>query len=313
MWRTKPEPGGAEQPAQQLHRVRRSAPPQGKENLGGAVSQSPGDEMPLPAQANMAAAGGGAGSMPPPPSSESQLERSLGNALDTQAELKQRTDALEAQLQAEQLRQTLSAAVVENQRLKARLEAMVESREQLLGGIPMSIRASDGGKYAPGLSDSGGSGRPQRGAKSSVDLSRAVSDTDPDTGAVQFRSDMPGRGMDQGMPLSALPRGEGGDGDVRSKVDTALVLTFGAVAASRLPPKRRPRVDPRLLDKLLNGVELPPPPRGSDGRPGHVNTHWGPTAAPGVVPPQFMDPAPRGAADFGDKDVNYKPPFERKR
>jgi hypothetical protein len=269
------------------------------------------------------------------PSTETELGDALGNALETQAELKQRTDALEAQLQAEQLRQTLSAAVVENQRLKARLESMVESRQQLLGGIPLAIRQSDGTKYAPGAGPGGDRGSvPRRGAKSSVDLLRGVSGVDPDTGAVEFRSDMAaaGRGMETGMPLKPLPRGEGGDGHdgeddgdrgerSSARVETAMVLTFGAVAASKLPPKRRPRPDPRLLDKLLNGVELPPPPRGIDARlsGGHVATHWGPTAAPGIAPPQFMDPAPAAysspaAAAAGEpKDVAYRPPFERKR
>ena len=113
-----------------------------------------------------------------------------------------------------------------------------------------------------------------------ADLSKPIT-VDPDTGGVQFESDMP-RGA--GMPLRQLPRPEevdeddgqrqppsrmpsvsqagsdlvwgGADGVARAQaqLDTAMVMTFGAVAASKLPPKRRPRLDPRVLDSLLNGT-----------------------------------------------------------
>ena len=123
----------------------------------------------------------------------------------------------------------------------------------------------------------------------------------------------------------------------QAQLDTAMVMTFGAVAASKLPPKRRPRLDPRVLDSLLNGtacefcrckqlcaantllakyvvsgVDLPPPPTTHDVQPAHVATHWGPTAAPGKVPKQFMEPSgpPPGGAD---QPMVFKAPFERKR
>ena len=119
----------------------------------------------------------------------------------------------------------------------------------------------------------------------------------------------------------------------QAELDTAMVMTFGAVAASKLPPKRRPRLDPRVLDSLLNGtpceqlcaastslravclvsgVDLPPPPTTHDVQPAHVATHWGPTAAPGKVPKQFMEPSgpPPGGAD---QPMVFKAPFERKR
>ena len=129
------------------------------------------------------------------------------------------------------------------------------------------------------------------------------------------------------MPLRPLPRDDEGEGQAwvegadhrgssrstTTTLDTAMVLTFGAVAASKLPPKRRPRPDPRLLDTLLNGVTRPPPPRNIDTRVsgGHVANHYSPTAASGTVP-QFMDPAP-GMTARQPKDVVFKPPFERKR
>ena len=48
--------------------------------------------------------------------------------------------------------------------------------------------------------------------------------------------------------------GAGGVARAQAELDTAMVMTFGAVAASKLPPKRRPRLDPRVLDSLLNGT-----------------------------------------------------------
>ena len=209
------------------------------------------------------------------PNDETELETQLSEALGAQQDLKARTDALEAQLQADQLRQTLSAAVVENQRLKERLEAMSSNRQQLLGGMPLTI-GEDGDKRPSGA----GAARRRSGRGSVADLSKPIT-VDPDTGGVHFESDMP-RGA--GMPLRQLPRPEevdeddgqrqppsrmpsvsqagsdlvwgGADGVARAQaqLDTAMVMTFGAVAASKLPPKRRPRLDPRVLDSLLNGT-----------------------------------------------------------
>ena len=330
-WRMKPEAGSNHVDVQKSTDTRNApshtTPSGGKENSPNAADDMTPSRTHGRSEANggLAARALGAATAV---DTEEGLSGALGDALETQAELQQRTDALEAQLQAEQLRLSLSAAVVENQRLKARLESMVESRQQLLGGIPLKIRTSDGTKFAPGTANAEGVGVPHRGSKSSINLLQNVSGVDPDTGAVEFRSGMTGRGLETGMPMRPLP--SEGQGDVQdsgvgedprgasrsagTRLDTAMVLTFGAVAASKLPPKRRPRPDPRLLDKLLNGVELPPPPRGTDTRVsgGHVADHWGPTAARGTVPPQFMDPAP-GMTAHEVKDIGFKPPFERKR
>lgn len=235
-----------------------------------------------------------------------ELGRSLHEALHAQNDLATKTSALESQLKAEQLRNTLAAAVVENQRLRARLDTMRGNRQQLLGTLPMQLGPE-------GLPESTSAGQNRRrsswyqaGTTTKTDLTARFSTRSASQPDVVHMSDS---GRADAMCFASLPRPTDNPGGA------ADVLTFGAVAASRLPPKRRPELQPRLLEQLLNGMEIPVEPRIIDRRVGgqQVGRHWEPTADPRghpILPAQLMDPglhAPPHVTEV--KDIKYAGPF----
>jgi hypothetical protein len=229
------------------------------------------------------------------------LSRDLQAALQAQNDLAVRTSALESQLEVEQLRNTLAAAVVENQRLQSRLQSVADNRSQLLGSMPMLIDP-DGQKAATASADrggrasTGGNHRQGRGggARTSMDLTHAGSLPEGlggeleshDTGGSQS-----GVTRAHTVPLTRLPSSAAGSQNASDEM--AMVLTFGAAAASRLPKKKRQPLDPRLLNKLLKGVVVEPRPRQRDQAPAQVSTQWEPTPTAVSTVPHFMDPTPK--------------------
>jgi hypothetical protein len=156
------------------------------------------------------------------------------------------------------------------------------NRQQLLGSLPLQVGA-DGKARGTTVGF---------GAKSVVDLtSRYGSGVSAVAAATDLRR--------EAMPVRRLPRPADGPGLM------ADVMTFGATAASALPPKKRPQIDGRLLDQLLNGVVVEPPPRVRDVRVGNIASHWEPTANPGATGRELMEQANAPSKPRQPVDIKY--------